>query len=117
MRPLACVTLLIGIDADKGPQIYKIDPAGHFLPFLAAAAGAKEQEAINYLEKRVVDMKSYGTDETVRTAIMCLGHVLGADFRGKEIEVAVVEGAGKRFRTMGEEEIEEHLNKIAEMDA
>ena len=93
-----------------------MDPAGHFLPFFATAAGVKEQEAVNYFEKKVTDLRTASPDDTARTAIMCLGSVLGSDFRGSEIEVAVVEGKGK-FRKLTEDEVEEHLNAIAEMDA
>lgn len=114
MRPLAAVTLLVGIDDEKGPQCLKVDCAGHYLPFFATASGSKEQEATNFLEKRVDAMKTYTTDETVRCAIMCLGSVLGSDFRGSEIEVAVVEGTDGRFTSLTEEQIEDHLNAIAD---
>merc|ERR1712154_723044 len=117
MRPLATVCLLIGVDDEKGPQCFKVDCAGHYLPFFAAASGSKEQEAVNFLEKRVDAMKEYDADETVRTAIMCLGSVLGSDFRGTEIEVAVVEGKEGKFSTLTEDEIESHLNAIADSDA
>jgi len=114
MRPLACVMLLVGVDEEKGPQIFKIDCAGHYLPFKATASGNKEQEAINFLEKRVDDINNYSKDETVRTAIMCLGGVLGSDFRGSEIEVATVTGTKGLFTPLTEEQIEEHLNAIAD---
>jgi 20S proteasome subunit alpha 1 len=117
MRPLATVCLLIGVDDEKGPQVYKVDCAGHYLPFFATASGMKEQEAINFLEKRVSDMKQYDEDQVVRTAIMCLGSVLGSDFRGNEIEVATVVGKKGKFRTLTEDEIESHLNAIADADA
>ncbi len=117
MRPLATVCILIGVDDEKGPQVYKIDCAGHYLPFFGTASGAKEQEAVNYLEKKVGEMKGYGVDETVRTAIMCLGSVLGSDFRGSEIEVGVVEGKNGKFTVLSEEQIEAHLNAIADTDA
>jgi 20S proteasome subunit alpha 1 len=32
-RALACVMLLIGHDDEKGAQCFKVDPAGHFLPY------------------------------------------------------------------------------------
>ena len=114
MRPLAAVTLLIGVDDEKGPEVFKVDCAGHYLPFFGTASGNKEQEATNFLEKRVEAMKNYSADETVRCAIMCLGSVLGSDFRGTEIEVAVVEGAEGKFRSLTEEQIEDHLNAIAD---
>jgi len=114
MRPLAVIGLMIGVDDEKGPVVYKVDCAGHYLPFLATAAGPKEQEAMNFLEKRVDDMPNMDSDQAVRTAITCLGHVLGSDFRGNEIEVAQVVGKKGKFHVLTEEEIEGHLNAIAD---
>ncbi|KAL7515564.1 hypothetical protein ACHAXN_012724 [Cyclotella atomus] len=114
MRPLAVVLLLVGIDDEKGPTVLKVDPAGHYLPFKGTASGNKEQEATNFLEKRVDAIDGYSVDETIRTAIVCLGSVLGSDFRGNELEVAFVQGREGRFRSLNEEEIEEHLNAIAD---
>merc|ERR1712157_121672 len=113
MRPLATCMLLVGVDDEKGTQVFKIDCAGHFLPYFGGAAGNKEQEAINFLEKRIDSIPNYNYNEVVRGAIMCLGSVLGSDFRGSEIEVGVVSGSSL-FRLMTEEEIEEHLNAIAD---
>jgi len=112
-RPLACIGLFIGIDDEKGPQVFKVDCAGHYLPFFASACGPKEQEAMNFLEKRTEEMKDFDSDQVIRTAITCLGHVLGSDFRGTEIEVGTVKGSGK-FQVLSEEQIEEHLNAIAD---
>ena len=44
--------ILIGIDAEFGPQCFKLDPAGYFVGFHATAAGQKQQEAMNHLEKK-----------------------------------------------------------------
>lgn len=117
MRPLATICILVGVDDEKGPQVFKVDCAGHYLPFFGTASGAKEQEAANYLEKKVEEMKEYDADQTVRTAIMCLGSVLGSDFRGSEIEVAMVEGKNGRFTVLTEEQIDAHLSFIADADA
>lgn len=117
MRPLATVCILIAIDDEKGPQVLKVDCAGHYLPFYGTASGNKEQEAVNFLEKKVEDMKNYNTDQTIRTAIMCLGSVLGSDFRGNEIEVGMIEGKNGTFTVLTEEQIEDHLNAIADTDA
>ena len=59
-------------------------------PFYAAASGAKEQEAVNFLEKKVDDIKGYDLDMTVMAAIMCLGIVLGSGF-------IMVAGGGVRW--------------------
>ena len=117
MRPLATVCLLIAVDDEKGPQVFKVDCAGHYLPFLATACGAKEQEAMNFLEKRAQELGGNGIDETIRTAIMCLGSVLGSDFRGSEIEVATVCGVNGKFTSLTEDEIDRHLNAIADSES
>lgn len=44
--------ILIGIDPEYGPQIFKLDPAGYFVGFHATSAGQKQQEAMNHLEKK-----------------------------------------------------------------
>jgi len=117
MRPLASVAMLVSVDDERGPQLFKVDCAGHYLPFKAAASGAKEQEAMNHLEKKAADMVNYSEDETVRAAIVCLGSVLGSDFRGGELEVAKVTGKDGKFGVLTEDEIEGHLNAIADSDA
>jgi len=114
MRPLAVVMLLVGVDDEKGPQVLKVDPAGHFLPFKGAATGSKEQEATNFLERRVDKIKQLTKDEAVRTAIVCLGNVLGSDFKGNELEVAIVQSKEGLFRHLTEDEVEGHLNAIAD---
>lgn len=53
MRPLGVVTLLCGLDEEKGPLLFKVDPAGYFAGYKAAAVGAKETEATSALEKKV----------------------------------------------------------------
>jgi Proteasome subunit len=44
--------ILIGHDPELGPQIFKLDPAGYFVGFHATAAGQKQQESMNVLEKK-----------------------------------------------------------------
>ena len=51
MRTLCVMLTIVGIDEEKGPQVFKIDPAGFSMGYKAIATGAKEQEAINHLEK------------------------------------------------------------------
>jgi 20S proteasome subunit alpha 1 len=44
--------ILIGNDPELGPQIFKLDPAGFFVGFHATSAGQKQQESMNFLEKK-----------------------------------------------------------------
>lgn len=69
-RSAAAVAILGGVDDEKGPQLWKVDPAGHALGYRATAAGAKEQDAINALEKKVKPgVAAPDADEAVRLAI------------------------------------------------
>ncbi len=49
--------LFIAIDDEKGPQLFKTDPAGFFLGFKATSAGAKAGEADNWFEKKLKKKK------------------------------------------------------------
>lgn len=55
--------ILIGIDSEYGPQCFKLDPAGYFVGFYATAAGQKQQEAMNHLEKKWKKLDSGGGAE------------------------------------------------------
>lgn len=65
MRALGVVTMFIAVDDEKGPQLYRCDPAGHFIGYKACAAGAKEQEANNALEKKVKANETMNTQQTI----------------------------------------------------
>jgi hypothetical protein len=41
--------ILVGIDAERGPQIFKLDPAGYYIGHTACASGQKQTEANNYV--------------------------------------------------------------------
>jgi len=112
-RAMACITLFIGVDEEKGAQVFKVDPAGHYLPYKACATGKFEPEAMNFLEKRVADLDNLNEAETIEMAIMAMQHVLATDFKSNEVEVAVV-SAGKKFHVLTEQEVEERLNAISE---
>jgi 20S proteasome subunit alpha 1 len=112
-RALACFVLLIGCDEEKGSQVFKIDPAGHYLPYKGTAIGKYEPEAMNFLEKRASELDGLDENSTIEIAIMTMQHILSSDFKGTEIEVGVVDNGGK-FRVLTEQNIEERLHAISE---
>lgn len=98
MRALGVVTIFGGMDEEKGPQLFRVDPAGHYVGMKAAAAGPKEQEANNYLEKKIKAKPEMNFQETVELAIVTLQTVLGADLKPAELEVAICSADQPEFK-------------------
>lgn len=117
MRPLGVVTMLIAIDEEKGPSLFKVDPAGYYVGYKATAVGAKETEATNLLEKKMKASPSLSYEATVQLAIATLQSVLSEEFKSTEIEVGVVRtGTDPSFKVLTPEEIDTFLVAISERD-
>ncbi|PIA19145.1 N-terminal nucleophile aminohydrolase [Coemansia reversa NRRL 1564] len=116
MRPLGVSMIIIGWDEERGPQLYKTDPAGYFAGYRATAAGAKHQEAFNYLEKKLKGDGPASIEDTVELAIATLSSVLSANFKAQDLEIAVVTKDNPQFRILSSDDIDAELARIAEKD-
>ncbi|KAJ1668381.1 Proteasome subunit YC7alpha/Y8 (protease yscE subunit 7) [Coemansia sp. RSA 1813] len=116
MRPLGVSMIIIGWDHERGPQLYKTDPAGYFAGFRATAAGAKHQEAFNFLEKKLKGDEELNAEDSVELAIATLSSVLSANFKAQDLEIAIVTKDNPMFRILTTEEIDAELTRIAEKD-
>jgi len=121
MRPLGISLILIGIDQERGPQIFKLDPAGYYVGFRATATGQKQQESMNHLEK--LFKKDEGglklkKDEVVEAAITALSTVCATDFKASEIEIGICASTEEKskYRTMSTEEIDGYLQRLGDKD-
>lgn len=91
--------ILIGMDEETGPQLFKCDPAGYYLGYKATSAGAKMTEANNLLEKKLKKNPTWSFNDTVAEAITTLSNILSMDFKPSELEVWRERGAGKNKHT------------------
>ncbi|EGG17506.1 proteasome subunit alpha type 6 [Cavenderia fasciculata] len=115
-RPLGVSMILIGIDDDLGPQLFKMDPSGAYFGYKATGAGEKEQEATNFLEKKFKSNPQLTQDETIQLAISTLQNVLGADLKASDIEIGICTMEKRKFTLLTESEIDSQLTKLAERD-
>ncbi len=116
MRPLCVVTILFTFDDERGPQLYKIDPAGHYMGYKATATGEKEQSAVNNLEREFKKNKELSVDDTLRVAIKTLQTTLSTEFRNTDVEIALVTADDTNVKILTTEEIERELAKVGESD-
>jgi 20S proteasome subunit alpha 1 len=116
MRPLCVVTLLFTMDDERGPQLFKIDPAGHFQGYKAAATGEKEQSASNHLEREFKKKLEMSTDDALKVAIKTLQTTLSTEFRSTDIEIGLVTFEEPNVKILTPEEIERELSKVGESD-
>lgn len=64
--------ILVGIDEDGQPQLFKADPAGYFSGYKATSAGVKQNEANSYLEKKLKKKQAFTCKETIEVCLVKL---------------------------------------------
>ncbi|KNC36121.1 proteasome subunit alpha [Plasmodium falciparum RAJ116] len=107
MRLHACRGMIIGIDENNKPELFKFDPSGFWAGYRACVIGNKEQESISVLErlleKRKKKIQQETIDEDIRNptilAIEALQTILAFDLKASEIEVAIVSTKNRKFYT------------------
>lgn len=107
---------MLGLDAERGPQLYKTDPAGYYVGMKAAAAGAKEDDAHNWLEKKLKKGAELDEQGALQLALGCLQSVLAQELKKTEVEVGVCSTKRAAFHRLSEEQIDALLNELAEHD-
>lgn len=108
----------MSFDEEKGPQIYKVDPAGYMQGHKGTTAGTKEQEAATLLEKaykkKTQGGGNFNSEEATETVIDVLQNVIAADFKAGDIEVAILTKSKPEFRLLTTTELENYLNVLAD---
>uniref|UniRef100_A0A1A8PPN5 Proteasome subunit alpha type n=2 Tax=Nothobranchius TaxID=28779 RepID=A0A1A8PPN5_9TELE len=116
MRPLGCCMIVVGVDEELGPQLFKCDPAGYYCGFKATAAGVKQTEATSFLEKKFKKKLDWTYEQAVELAISCLSTVLCIDFKPSELEVGFVSTHEPKFKILSESEVDAHLLALSERE-
>lgn len=116
MRPLGVTMTMISHEPDDGPQLYKCDPAGHYVGYKACASGPKGQESMNFLEKKLKKVTELTESEVIQMALLTLSTVLSQDLKSEDIEMGIVTKSNSKFRILSVQELENHLITMTERD-
>ena len=60
--------ILISYDDERGPQVYKADPAGYYCGYKATSAGSKQTEANAFLEKKIRKKPTWNREQVVEVS-------------------------------------------------
>lgn len=107
---------MIAFDDEEGVQVFRVDPAGYYRSMKAVSAGVKQQPATSFLEKKFKKKSDYNEEETVQLALEALQSALGNDLKSSEAELLLVTKSNTLPRQLTTEQIDAHLNAIAERD-
>lgn len=101
---LMIAMILIAYDDERGPLLYKTDPAGTYMGFRATAAGPKSQEAHNYLEKQYkktgrTNPENFNLNQLVEVPFPLLPAPLNSPFGYSELSFHLMYGADMSLRS------------------
>ncbi|VDL82407.1 unnamed protein product [Nippostrongylus brasiliensis] len=116
MRSLGCAMIMISFDDEDGAVVFKVDPAGYYRGMKAVSVGVKQVTASSFLEKKIKKKADLNHDETIQLAIEALQSSLGIETRSKDLEVVVVSKQDHSFKKLTNDQVDHHLNAIANRD-
>lgn len=116
MRPLCTVTMLFGMDDERGPQLFKIDPAGYYYGCIGCSSGEKEKKSNNQMEKEFKKKMDLTLPESISLAVTSLMKTIDTEFKKTDLEIAVCSAENTDIKVLTEDEIERELTRIGEQD-
>ncbi|KAK6018381.1 peptidase, T1 family [Ostertagia ostertagi] len=114
MRSLGCAMIMISFDDEDGAVVFKVDPAGYYRGmkavrlylgsrFVVSRKTIKEEAQINPMRRFNLLSKP-------------LQSSLGIETRSKDLEVVVVSKKDQSFKKLTNDQVDHHLNAIANRD-
>jgi len=109
-RPFGVALLVAGCDPVDGPVLFNTDPSGTFTKYLAASIGSAQEGATSTLQEQYNADMSLLEAETL--ALTVLRQVMEEKLSSKNIELARVSAATKKFTLVPSDEIESIIKRL-----
>merc|ERR1712043_133667 len=109
VRPFGISLLVAGLDADRTPRLYQVDPSGAYFGWKATAIGKNYINAKNFLEKRYQD--DMEIEDAVHAALLTLKEGFEGIMTSNNIDVGIVHVNDGKFRTLTPEQIQDYLDE------
>merc|ERR1712232_1108589 len=106
VRPFGVSLLVAGLDADKTPRLYQVDPSGAYFGWKATAIGKNYVNAKNFLEKRYQD--DMEIDDAIHAALLTLKDGFEGVMTSNNIDVAVVHVSDGKFHRLSSQQIQDY---------
>jgi len=113
-RPFGVAFILAGVDDNKEPSLYKIDPSGTTVRYLAVAVGAGGESAMSVLQDRYA--KSMTLREAEDLAAEILKQVMEAKIGAENCEFALLSSATQKFEIYDRKMVDTVLSRIQRED-
>merc|ERR1712039_499772 len=108
-RPFGVAFILAGVDDNKEPALYVIDPSGTTVRYLAVAVGAGGESAMSVLQDRYA--KSMTLREAEDLASEILKQVMEAKIGTENCEFALLSSATQKFEIYDKEKVQTVLSR------
>ncbi|ABW98309.1 prsA1 (nucleomorph) [Hemiselmis andersenii] len=114
MRPLAVRTVILGIDQESGPQIFKCEPSGFCSSHEICAIGEKESFLDPWILNNATQKlkKSYNFFHSTKAALWILQKILRYKLIQEEIEVIIFSKEKNPYRKLNPREKELILRNL-----
>ena len=115
VRPFGVSLLIAGYDAQRGCQLYQVDPTGAWWCWKASAIGKNQTNAKHFLEKRYND--DMELEDAIHVALLTIKEGFDGDVTNKNIQLGVVRENKKtekyQFDILTPEEVQDYLDQIS----
>ena len=108
-RPYGVALLIAGVDL-LGPSLFTTDPSGTLIKYKAKAIGSAAEGAQNLIREQY--REDLSLNESIEMALSILKQVMEEGINNSNIEVCVVSIQEKKFKSLAEDEVQVHLDRV-----